>query len=227
MANDDASRQILDIHVRRYEEAARSIGGKRVLDIACGSGYGSQMLGRAGAQQVVAVDLSAAAIAYAQSHYAAAGVQFICANAEEFEWPERFDMAVSFETVEHLHEPARFLDRVHRLLVPGGTFQMSVPLGETRDIDPFHFHKFDADQVFALLKGAGFTVETSRLDYWGLRRRDVLRWLKLYPTAAPTFREAFLTGRGWRMIRDFIFRGGFPMPMFFVAARRDEDKKVS
>ena len=220
LANDRASQQILEIHMRRYVEAARCVTGKRVLDIACGAGYGSQLLARGGATQVVGVDLSASAVRHAREHYATPGVEFVCANAEQFEWPEPFDMAVSFETVEHLREPAPFLDRLHDLLVPGGVFLMSVPLGETRHIDRFHLQAFTKEQVFALVEGAGFTVETSRVDAWFLRRRDLLRWAKQYPAGRPSFREQYLTVRGWQVIRDFLFRGGVDMSMLFIAARR-------
>src|SRR4051812_7358615 len=76
LADDPASRRLMEIHVRRYEEAARFVRGQRVLDIACGVGYGSQLLGRGGAEQVVGVDLSPDAIRYAQAHYLMPNIQF-------------------------------------------------------------------------------------------------------------------------------------------------------
>jgi 2-polyprenyl-3-methyl-5-hydroxy-6-metoxy-1,4-benzoquinol methylase len=220
LADDPASRRIEEIHVRRYDEAGRAVRGKRVLDIACGAGYGSRMLARAGAAAVVGVDVAADAVRYARAHYPAPGVRFVCADAERFEWPASFDVVVSFETIEHLHDPASFLDRLHGLLVPGGTLFLSAPLGETRHIDRYHRHAFSARQLFALLAGAGFTVERHHCDDWFLTRADLWRWRKLYPTARPSLREVLLTPRGWRVLWDSYVHGGIAMPMLFVAARR-------
>lgn len=225
MANDPASQKICEIHYRRYETAARYVKGKRVLDIACGAGYGSQMLQKAGAIAVVGVDISPETVLYALKHYQTPGVEFVCADAEQFEWSERFDVIVSFETIEHLHHPAKFLERIRNLLVPGGDFLISVPLGETRHVDPYHLHAFSQEEVFDLLENAGFTIDQYHCEDWFLSRADLLRWRQLYPSARPSFREQYLTLRGWQLIRDFIFLGGLSFPQLLVAARRREALK--
>ena len=150
IADDPASQRLFEIHLGRYETAARYVRGKRVLDIACGSGYGSQMLALAGASAVVGVDVCPQTVHYAGKHYQAPNVKFVCADAEQFEWPERFDVIISFETIEHLHHPAKFLDRIHSLLVPQGEFILSVPLGETRHVDRYHLHAFSQEEVFEI-----------------------------------------------------------------------------
>ena len=45
-------------HLERYRFARGFADGRRVLDIACGAGYGSQMLAEAGAETVTGVDLN-------------------------------------------------------------------------------------------------------------------------------------------------------------------------
>ncbi len=55
---------------------------------------------------------------------------------------ERFDVVVSFETKEHLLQPNKFLQRIHNLLAPEGYLLLSVPLSETRHLDPYHLHAF-------------------------------------------------------------------------------------
>jgi 2-polyprenyl-3-methyl-5-hydroxy-6-metoxy-1,4-benzoquinol methylase len=219
IADDLASQRIFDLHIRHYETAARYVRGKRVLDIACGVGYGSQMLGLAGASAVVGVDKCAQTVQYARKHYQTPGVEFICADAEQFEWPERFDVIVSFETIEHLHYPAKFLDRIRSLLVPGGDFILSIPLGETRHVDRYHLHAFSQEQVFDLLEKAGFSVDRYRCDDWFMTRSDLLLWRQLYPAAKPSVREQFFTRRGWQLMRDFVFRGSIRLPSLAVAAR--------
>ena len=115
IADDPASQHILQIHLGRYKTAACYAKDKRILDIACGTGYGCQMLRLAGALSVVGVDLSSSAIAYAKQNYQLSGVEFICGNAQTFEWSEPFDLVVSLETLEHLPHPDKFLKRVDHL----------------------------------------------------------------------------------------------------------------
>ncbi len=218
-ADDPASQRIFEIHFRRYEKAARYVRGKRVLDIACGTGYGSQMLGLAGASAVVGVDLSAQAVQYARKHYQTPGVEFIYADAEDFEWPERFDIVVSFETIEYLHYPAKFLDRIRSFLVPEGDFLFSVPLGETRHLDRYHLHTFSQEEVFDLLEKAGFSVDRYHFDDWFMTRSALLHWRRIYPAARLSVREQYFTRRGWQLISNFVFRGGVPFPQLLVAAR--------
>lgn len=219
VADDPASLKLYEIHFRRYETAAPYVRRKRVLDIACGAGYGSQMLSLAGASAVVGVDICPQTVDYAKKHYQTSNLEFICADAEQFEWSEPFDLVVSFETIEHLGKPAKFLDRIHSLLVPGGEFLFSVPLGETRHLDRYHLHAFSQEEVFDLLEKAGFSVDWHRIDDWFMTRCDLLAWRRLYPAARLSFREQYFTYRGWQLIRDFVFRGSIPFPQLILAAR--------
>lgn len=217
--NDSASQKFLDLHFGRYKTAASYVSGKKVLDIACGSGYGSRILKLAGATSVVGVDVSLQTIEYAKKNYQENDIEFICADAEQFEWPERFDIVTSFETIEHLYHPEKFLERIHNLLIPDGVFLLSVPLGETRHMDPYHLHAFSQNQVLALLKKTGFSVDWHRWDECFLTRSELLRWGKLYPESSPSMNELLFSPRGWRIISDFVLRGGFDIPQLLVSAR--------
>jgi 2-polyprenyl-3-methyl-5-hydroxy-6-metoxy-1,4-benzoquinol methylase len=220
MASDPASQRIVELNFRHYEIASRYVSGKRVLDIACGTGYGSQILSLAGASTVVGVDACSSTIRYAQQRYQTAGVKFICSDAEQFEWSEQFDVVVSFETIEHLRHPDKFLDHIRRLLVSEGDFLLSVPLGETRHFDPYHLHAFTQEEVFALLEKVGFSVELYRCDDLFLSRSDLNHWEGLYPEAPkPSIYELLFTPRGRQVMRDFIFRGGLQIPQLLVTAR--------
>jgi 2-polyprenyl-3-methyl-5-hydroxy-6-metoxy-1,4-benzoquinol methylase len=220
MADDPASQRIIEIHLRHYEIAARYISGKRVLDIACGTGYGSQILRLAGASTVVGVDACPDTVQYAEQRYQTDGVKFICADAEQFEWSEQFDVVVSFETIEHLRHPNKFLERIRRLLVVEGDFLLSVPLGETRHFDPYHLHAFTQEEIFALLEEAGFSVDLYRCDDLFLTRSDLNHWKQLYSEAPqPSIRELLFTSRGRRAMQDFVFRGGLQIPQLLVTAR--------
>lgn len=94
-------------HVARYEwVAARLPKGSRVLDLACGVGYGARILADAG-HLVTAVDASREAIDYGKAHYAHERINFVNELAEDVSVDDvgTFDALVSFETIEHLSEP--------------------------------------------------------------------------------------------------------------------------
>jgi SAM-dependent methyltransferase len=115
-------------HWHRYLFAARWAAGKRVLDVACGEGYGSAVLAREAAH-VTGVDLSEAAIAHARNAYAdRRNLAFIAASCTALPLPAAtFDTVVSFETIEHIERQEAFLDQVARVLAPGGVFVLSCP----------------------------------------------------------------------------------------------------
>jgi SAM-dependent methyltransferase len=143
-------------HLARYEFASSFVKGKNVLDVACGTGYGAAMLMSAGATDVCGVDLSREAIEAATRNYAASGIRFIVGNAEEFSLSERFDVVVSFETIEHLPNPEKFLSNVVDHLVPDGTFLVSTPSRQNGTIDtkpsnPFHVREWNPAEFRTLL----------------------------------------------------------------------------
>jgi 2-polyprenyl-3-methyl-5-hydroxy-6-metoxy-1,4-benzoquinol methylase len=221
MANDSASRKIVKLHLGRYETATKYVLGKRVLDIACGSGYGSQMLRMAGASSVVGVDICSQIVEYAKKHYQIPGINFICADAEQFECSERFDVIISFETIEHLKNPTYFLKQLSNYLTSNGVLMMSVPLGETRHFDPYHLHAFTHEQIFTLLETTGFCIDYYRCDQCFLTRRELLYWRQLYSESSPSFWELLFTRKGWQIVHDFVLQGGFDAPQLLVIAYKN------
>lgn len=220
MAKDSASQKMVEINFRHYEIAARQVKEKRVLDIACGVGYGCQILCNAGAKTVLGVDACSDTIKYAEKRYQANGIQFLCANAEQFEWSEQFDVIVSFETIEHLHHPDKFLERIHKYLTPEGDLFLSLPLGETRHFDPYHLHAFTQEEIFDLLEKTGFMVEMYRCDNLFLSRSTQNYWQKAYPDAPqPSISELLFTKRGRQFMSNFIFQGGLQIQQLLVNAR--------
>ncbi|HEX5128733.1 MAG TPA: methyltransferase domain-containing protein, partial [Usitatibacter sp.] len=102
--------------------------GKRVLDVACGEGYGTAALAQI-ARSAVGVDVSAQAIAHARATYAnVANASFVEASCTELPLPDAaFDTVVSFETLEHVEAQEAFLDEVARVLAPDGVLVLSCP----------------------------------------------------------------------------------------------------
>ncbi|MDZ4804091.1 MAG: class I SAM-dependent methyltransferase [Candidatus Eisenbacteria bacterium] len=153
----DGPRTTLDLHLERYEFAARHAAGRRVLDLACGVGYGSALLREKGkAREVLGVDVDDGAIRRARETYAGPGVSFLCRSAYEMSTNEAFDMAVSLETIEHLPDPDRFLTILHGLLSPGALLVGSVPVTPSVDVNIHHLHDFTASSFRRLLTRHGF-----------------------------------------------------------------------
>ena len=145
-------------HWHRYHFAARWVTGKRVLDVACGEGYGSALLARSAAR-VTGVDISAQAVGHAQSAYAAlANATFTCASCTQLPLPDAsIDVAVSFETLEHIHEQEAFLAELARVLAPGGVLLISCPnkreYSDNRGfVNEYHVSELYREQLAALLQ---------------------------------------------------------------------------
>ena len=147
---DQAGAESLRLHLQRYEFAAEHACPSRLLDLACGVGYGTRLLSdrRADLRDLTGVDLSPAAIEYAQSHYAREGIRYLQADAMSFggegEAADSFDTIVSLETIEHLPEPLVFVARLVGLLKTGGVLVASVPTTPSVDLNPHHLHDFTA-----------------------------------------------------------------------------------
>jgi len=155
-AGDDTGDQTLRLHLERYEFAARQAAGTRVLDVACGVGYGSRYLSeRLPGAEVTGVDLSPAAIEYAGRRYGGERTRFVCADVFGFEDAAGFDTIVTLETIEHLPDPARFIARLVTMLRPGGVLVGSAPTTPSVDANPHHLHDFTEASFRALFAGHG------------------------------------------------------------------------
>lgn len=149
-----------DAHLARYRWASTFVrSGMTVVDAACGLGYGSAIVAdTAGPARVVALDLSAYAIAYARCAWTERRpqVEFVRQDVATIPIEDgAADVVVSFETIEHLEDPTPFLLEVRRVLRPGGTFVGSVPNlwvdASGKDPSPYHFHVFDRERLLRIL----------------------------------------------------------------------------
>ena len=140
-------------HFSRYALAARLSRGKRVLDIGCGTGYGTAELARAAAR-AVALDNSREALDYARLHYASENVDFLQATCKELPFRDRsFDLVIAFEVIEHLRGWRDFLSEMRRVLSDGAQCLISTPnkdyYTESRGPsgeNPYHGHEFAVDE---------------------------------------------------------------------------------
>jgi 2-polyprenyl-3-methyl-5-hydroxy-6-metoxy-1,4-benzoquinol methylase len=148
-------------HVHRYEVAAELCAGMRVLDLCCGSGYGTRLLsGRAAA--VTGVDSHEPSIERARAELGD-GDRIAFERGDAHEWLERplaedFDAIVLLEGVEHLADPQKAIEQLRRHAEAGLTLVVSLPNSKPfREENPHHVSEFDfesAHDVFDRLPGA-------------------------------------------------------------------------
>lgn len=146
---------IYDEHLVRYQLAQSLASGKRVLDVATGSGYGAKMLAGAGATSVKAVDISQETILKAKKNYNHKNLEFICDSAESLTTipNSSIDLVVSFETIEHLTNYQVYLENLKRVLAPNGLVLISTPNKEIfKQKNPFHIKEFTHNEFEIILK---------------------------------------------------------------------------
>jgi SAM-dependent methyltransferase len=144
-------------HWHRYHFASRWCAGKRVLDVACGEGYGTALLARHAAH-VTGVDISAEAIAHARGRYASlANAEFMEASCTALPLDDAsVDVAVSLETIEHITAQAEFIGELARVLKPGGVLVLSCPnkleYSDKRGVtNEFHVKELYRDELASLV----------------------------------------------------------------------------
>jgi SAM-dependent methyltransferase len=154
-------------HIVRYLFAAQFAHGRSVLDAGCGAGYGSALLASAGAAGVLGVDIAPDAISYARSHYQQDGLSFAVHDIVQSTLAVgHFQLVVSFEVIEHLDDPARFVGAVGRLLAEDGLLIVSTPNPATYPAgNPFHKHEMSGEEFVALLRQSFPALALYAQDY--------------------------------------------------------------
>jgi GT2 family glycosyltransferase/ubiquinone/menaquinone biosynthesis C-methylase UbiE len=114
-------------HLHRYAICRESLAGKRVLDLACGTGYGTALLAEAGAK-VTGLDISSEAIKTAKARYQRPGVKFLIGDCYNLPFEDgSFDVIVANEMIEHVDQHDALLAEVKRVLADDGLFLVSTP----------------------------------------------------------------------------------------------------
>lgn len=137
-------------HISRYNFAARYVNAThRVLDIGCGTGYGTAELSFRAAS-AAGLDISLEATEYAAQHFQRPNLSFHHGSATELPFPEQsFDVITAFEVIEHVENWQALITQARRVLHPSGIFIVSTPnvdyYTESRGAEgpnPFHVHEF-------------------------------------------------------------------------------------
>jgi SAM-dependent methyltransferase len=154
-------------HLVVYEWIAARTVGKRVVDMACGEGYGSEVLSR-GAAFVVGVDANPEAHEHARLRYVRQNLRFERDLVETFR--EECDAVVFLQTIEHVQNAGEILEHFKSMLAPGGVAYVSTPNvltlappGAERSENPWHVKEYRAEE-FRELCAAHF----DQVELWGL-----------------------------------------------------------
>lgn len=153
----DQEYKVLDIvdHLARYFLVKNLCENKKVLDAACGEGYGSFLIAESwNAKSVTAIDISQDAIESAKENFKSSKIEYICHDLEQIEnilTPKSFDIIISLETIEHLKNPESFLAGIKNILKPDGIVIISCPndhwwYQNREDYNPHHLHKYHLNE---------------------------------------------------------------------------------
>ena len=143
-------------HQAVYEWIAARVAGERVIDMACGEGYGSDVLA-ASAASVVGVDANPEAHEHARLRYRRGNLRFERDLVESF--AEQADAVVFLQTIEHLQDPDAVLEHFRSLVGEWGTVYLSTPNvrtlapnGAERSDNPWHVHEYRAEEFERLCR---------------------------------------------------------------------------
>jgi 2-polyprenyl-3-methyl-5-hydroxy-6-metoxy-1,4-benzoquinol methylase len=146
-------------HLAVYEHVAAAVAGLRVVDLACGEGYGSDVLAHLAAE-VVGVDANPEAHEHAALRYRRENLRFERGLVEDWGRAGEWDAVVFLQTIEHVRDPPAVLAHVRELLAPDGAAYISTPNvlrlaapGAAKSDNPWHLREYRAEEFAALCRG--------------------------------------------------------------------------
>ncbi len=207
-------------HLAVYEWLAERCRGLDVIDMACGEGYGLEVLARRAAR-VIGVEANPETFEHARLKYERPGVRVVRDLVESFAEPA--DAICFLQTIEHVPEPGTVLDHFRVTLRPGGTAYVSTPNvltlapeGAERSDNPWHLREYRAEEFRELCRASFERVEILGLFHSrALRAHEVaLRagWDDLHPRLGLTapFYDRFTPAIS---TRDFRLRNESEAPL--------------
>jgi SAM-dependent methyltransferase len=213
-------------HLVVYDWIRRRVGGLRVVDMACGEGYGSDVLSRSAAS-VVGVDANPDAHEHAKARYTRPGLRFERDMIQTFAEP--CDAVVFLQTIEHVEDPGELLEHFKRIsdvaYISTPNVLTLAPKGAERSGNPWHVHEYRAQEFRELLDRHFADVEILGLFHARMLRVHELairhaRWDDVHAKLGVTkrFYDRFVPAIS---ARDFALRqGDLDRALDFVAVCR-------
>ncbi|GEM_PF-2181002 len=163
-------------HLKRYKFAASFLRQKNILDVGCGTGYGSFLLASEAAK-VTGIDISEKAIGFAKEHYLRDNLSFHTMGWSDMPGlNSKFDGIVALEFFEHIDEHEKFLEMARTLLEKEGLLILSTPnRNRSEGSNPFHAQEFNPYELESVLNKhfKNFTLygQFIRPEYYKLKER--------------------------------------------------------
>jgi SAM-dependent methyltransferase len=199
-------------HVAVYEWIAERCAGLRVVDLACGEGYGSDILARRAAH-VIGVDANPEAFEHARARYVRPNLQFQRGLVEDFD--TEVDAVVFLQTIEHIHEPEKLVEAIAGIApvayISTPNRLTLAPPGAEKSDNPWHLREYDAGQYRELLEPRFAGVELLGLFHARKLRAHELAiragWDRIHPALHITkpFYDRFIPAIS---ASDFTLRSG-------------------
>ncbi len=199
-------------HVAVYEWIAERCAGLRVVDLACGEGYGSDLLAQRAAE-VTGVDANPEAFEHARARYRRPNLSFQRGLVEDFE--QEVDAVVFLQTIEHIQDPDKLVDAISRIApvayISTPNRLTLAPPGAEKSDNPWHLREYDAGQYRDLLDPHFASVELLGLFHARKLRAHELAiragWDRIHPALHITkpFYDRFIPAIS---ARDFRLRAG-------------------
>ena len=145
------------VQMSGYTWALRHLVGRgrlRILDAACGAGFGTHAL--AGAGLIIGVDVAAEAVVASRGRYQQPGIHYFVMDVSQLGFSDAaFDAIISQDTIEHVRNDERFVAEAHRVLRPGGLFFVFTPYRKTHSTspeNPYHLREYSPESLLRLLR---------------------------------------------------------------------------
>ena len=146
-------------HLHRYEEVLKPLSGNEtILDIACGSGFGTHLLSTSSTGKVYGGDLSSKAINLCQKTWNKDNLSYGIMDGTQLRFEDNtFDVVVSFETIEHTTRFNEMIQELKRVVKPNGTIYLSTPNIKVNSpsgivTNPYHKQEWDYTEFTKILK---------------------------------------------------------------------------